>query len=81
MPQGLQDKVFIDIMAYFANRGRENLRDIKITDFVIQENEEGLQYIVHRDVLTKSGCEKDNEGYSAICAKSLVQKMSCFFVP
>ena len=24
-PQGLQDKVFIDIMVYFANRGRENL--------------------------------------------------------
>ena len=24
-PQGLQDKVFIDIMLYFANRGRENL--------------------------------------------------------
>ena len=62
-PQGLQDKVFIDIMMYFANRGRENLRDMKITDFVIQKKV-GLQYIVHRDTLTKARREKDDEGYS-----------------
>ncbi|CAB4037784.1 uncharacterized protein LOC110973579 [Paramuricea clavata] len=62
-PQGLQDKVFIDIMMYFANRGRENLGTIKITDFVIQRNEQGLQYVIHRDVLTKTRRE-NNEGYS-----------------
>ena len=25
---GLQDKVFIDVMLYFCNRGRENLREM-----------------------------------------------------
>lgn len=32
-PAGLQDKVFIDFMMYFCNRGRENLREIKIQTF------------------------------------------------
>jgi site-specific recombinase XerD len=63
-PQGLQDKVFIDIMLYFANRGRENLRNMKITDFVIEKNERGQQYIIHRDSLTKTRRENNNEGYS-----------------
>ena len=63
-PHGLQDKVFVDIMMYFANRGRENLRDMKITDFVIQKNEKGLRYIIHRDMLTKTRRENDDEGYS-----------------
>jgi hypothetical protein len=63
-PQGLQDKVFIDIMMYFANRGRENLRNMKITDFVIQKNEQGLQYVIHCDVLTKTRRENNSEGYS-----------------
>ena len=63
-PQGLQDKAFIDIMLYFANRGRENLQNMKITDFVVQKNEHGQQYIIHRDALTKTRRENNNEGYS-----------------
>ena len=62
-PQGLQDKVFIDMM-YFANRGRENLRGMKMTDFIIEKNEEGLQYIIHRDMLTKTRRENDDEQFS-----------------
>jgi hypothetical protein len=52
-PSGLQDKMFVDIMMYFANRGRENLRDLdmKITDLFIQKNEKGLRYILHRNML------------------------------
>ena len=38
-PKVLQNKIFTDIMLYFANRGRENLRNIKITDFVVQKND------------------------------------------
>ena len=33
--------------------------------FVIQKNEEGLRYIVHRDMLRKTRREKDDEGYSS----------------
>ena len=29
MAEGLQRKVFIDVMVYFANRGRENLREME----------------------------------------------------
>ena len=63
-PQGLQAKVFIDIMLYFANRGREHLQNMKITDFVIEKNEHGQQYIIHCDALTKTRRENNNEGYS-----------------
>jgi len=33
LPADLQDTVFIDFMMYFCNRGRENLCEIKNTDF------------------------------------------------
>ena len=61
-PQGLQDKVFIDIMLYFANRGRENLRDMCAEDFEVRQNENNLRYIVRRDTLTKSRREDVEEG-------------------
>jgi hypothetical protein len=63
-PLGLQNKVFMDIMIYFANRGRENLRDMKADDFVIETDEQNLRYIAHRDMLTKSRRENDDEGYT-----------------
>lgn len=34
-PKGLQDNVFVDFIIYFCNRGRENLRDIKKSDFIL----------------------------------------------
>ena len=34
--QGLQYKVFLDVMFYTCQRGRENLRKMKVTDFVIK---------------------------------------------
>lgn len=60
-PEGLQNKVFIDIMIYFANRGRENLRSMSISDFEIEVDEQSLRYIVHRDTLTKSRRENEDE--------------------
>ena len=63
-PLGLQNKVFMDLMIYFANRGRENLRDMKAEDFVVQTNEQNLRYITHRDMLTKSRREDDDEEWS-----------------
>lgn len=31
--EGVQNKVFVDYMLYFCNKGRENLRELKISDF------------------------------------------------
>ena len=50
-PKGLQDKVFVDFMLYFCNRGRENIRELKRCDFIVEENE---QYIKMRDRATKN---------------------------
>jgi len=50
-PQGLQDKVFMGFMIFFCNRGRENLREIKKSDFIFDENG---QFIEMRDMITKN---------------------------
>ena len=60
-PTGLQNKVFMDIMIYFANRGRENLPDMKADDYILETNEQNLRYIIHRDMLTKSRRENEDE--------------------
>ena len=60
-PEGLQNKVFLDIMLYFANRGRENLRAMTISDFVVEVDDQNLCYVVHRDTLTKSRRENEDE--------------------
>ena len=36
-PEDLQLKVFVDCMIYFANRGMENLREMRPGDFVLHE--------------------------------------------
>ncbi|KAJ8032059.1 hypothetical protein HOLleu_25473 [Holothuria leucospilota] len=43
--EGLQNKVFTDIMMYFANRGRENLRSriMSVSDFDVQADEQNLR--------------------------------------
>lgn len=40
---GLQRKVFMDIMTLFANRGEENLHDMKADDFILSE-QNGRRY-------------------------------------
>ena len=37
-PLGLQNKVFLDFMLYFCNRGRENLREMTRDSFEVQVN-------------------------------------------
>ena len=58
-PAGLQDKVFVDFMLFFCNRGRENLRDIKVSDVIFDQNG---QFIELRDMQTKNhkGDAKDS---------------------
>lgn len=60
-PSGLQNKVFIDVMMYFCNRGRENVREFKPADFTISSDEDRLRYVTKRDNLTKNHRENDEE--------------------
>ena len=53
-PSGLQNKVFIDIMVYLCNRGRENLREMKPSDFKIATDSSGKRYVFMLDKLTKN---------------------------
>jgi hypothetical protein len=41
----------LKFIMYFCNRGRENLREIKKTDFLVNEVEE---FIELRDMMTKN---------------------------
>jgi hypothetical protein len=44
-PTGLQNKVFLDYMLYFCNRGREHPRDIKHTYVGVRRNTDGALYV------------------------------------
>ncbi|XP_072022963.1 uncharacterized protein [Amphiura filiformis] len=59
-PLGLQDKVILDVMLYFCNRGRENLREMTRDSFEISE-EGGKQKITLKDTLTKNNRGDDQE--------------------
>lgn len=43
--KGIQNKGLVDSMLYFCNRGRENLRELKISDFSKGTDDEGIRYI------------------------------------
>ena len=54
-PGSLESNVFVDIMLYFGRRGRENLRDLKISDFACTNDPDGWMYIyLAKDELTKN---------------------------
>lgn len=76
-PYGLQSKVFVDFMIYFCNRGRKNLRDIKKSDFIFNEND---NFIVMRDMATKNhkGDVADEESQGGRIYKT--GKTSCPFL-
>ena len=53
-PTTLQNKVFFEIMLFFCRRGRQNLRQLKKTDFEIKVNSQGKRCVVKTtDELTK----------------------------
>ena len=61
-PKGLQNKVFVDIMTFFCNRGRENIREMKPGDFTIETDvDSGLSYMKKKDCLTKNNREGQDE--------------------
>jgi hypothetical protein len=63
-PEGLQNKVFFDVILYFANRGRENLRSMTACDFDVKVDEQNRRYIVRHDNLTKCRRGNDDETFS-----------------
>ena len=66
---GLQKKVFLDIMLHFGRRGREGLCDLKKDSFTIVENENGgkhVQMAFNEMEKTKQGIDKDEGSKEAI---------------
>ncbi len=62
-PRGLQNKVFMDYMLYFANRGRENLREMTKDDLKIRTDPSGLRYVeLVVDKLRKTDRGEGSEG-------------------
>ena len=54
-PTTLQNKVFFEIMLFFCRRGRQNLRQLKKTDFEIKVNSQGKRCVLKTtDELTKN---------------------------
>ena len=62
-PSGLQNKVFVDVMVYFGQRGRESLRDMKPEDYVLNTDELGNRYFERRNTFTKSRRENEDEEF------------------
>ncbi|CAG2216012.1 unnamed protein product [Mytilus edulis] len=57
----LQEKVFVDLMLYFGRRGRENIHELKITDFAATTDADGRVYIyMSSDELTKNHQQDEN---------------------
>ena len=52
-PEGLQNKVFVDLMVQLCNRGRENLRDLRREDFELNTDSSGTRYVSMKDKQTK----------------------------
>ena len=54
-PEGLQAKVFVNIMLHLCNRGRENLREFDKNYFGIEQDSTGLKYVFFKgDLKTKN---------------------------
>ena len=78
-PRGLQDKAFVDFLLYFSNRGRENLRALKKSDFIVNEQD---GYIELKDAgngrgSTRSDSDKGNRilrTSSPLCAFDSLSK-------
>ena len=60
-PRVLQQAIFVNCMIYFGRRGRENLRNLKITDFAVTSDADNLMYVYKvTDERTKN--HQDDDG-------------------
>ena len=61
-PQGLQRKVWFELMLFICRRGREYLRELKKEHFKVKEDSDGKQYVYQAtDELTKKTREDNQE--------------------
>ena len=56
--------VFDDLMVHLCNRGRENLREMKISDFQISTDSAGCRYVSISDKLTKNHQGQNTDDHS-----------------
>jgi hypothetical protein len=65
-PRTLQQKVFFEVMLFFCNMGRENLRNMKPSDYEIRTDSEGRRYVGSRiSRLSKNHRENDHDTTAA----------------
>lgn len=66
----LQEKVFVDLMLYFGRRGRENIHELKQSDFAATSDSQGKVYIyMTKDELTKNHQEDENTASGRMYAR------------
>lgn len=66
----LQQKVFVDTMLYFGRRGRENIHELKISDFAATTDSEGQLYVyITRDEQTKNHQNDPNSAQGRMYAR------------
>ena len=57
----LQEKVFVDLMLYFGRRGRENIHELKLSDFAATSDSNCKMYVyMTTDELTKNHRDDEN---------------------
>ena len=78
-PRGLQNKVFIEYMLFFANRGRENLREMTKMDLEVKKDPKGAKYVeLVVDKLTKTERgEGDGEGQGGVMYETPENPAQC----
>lgn len=77
-PCDLQNKVFLDFMIYFCNRGRENLRELKKSDFKFYGHGPS-KYVPLRDHSTKNHkCDSDYDTERVREADCLLRRRTSF---
>ena len=61
--KSFKTKFFFEVMLYFCRRGRQNLRQLKKTDFTFNTDSTGTRYVCKAtDELTKNR-QEDDEGF------------------
>ena len=73
-PEKLQNKVFFEVMLYFCRRGRQNLRQLKKTDFSFNTDSTGARYVSKATVNWQKTAGKMMKVLMEVwCMKNLVQ--------
>ncbi|XP_072033396.1 uncharacterized protein [Amphiura filiformis] len=66
-PRGLLNKVFIDIMLFMSQRGRENLREMEKDEFQVKVDANNRRYVTRiRDRLTKNHRVDDEKSHAGL---------------